>query len=104
MQHLDDIPSREFLPGLFGKMLHGEKSTLGFWDIKQGAILPEHQHDNEQITCITSGELEMTIGGVTTIFKAGHVQVIPPQVPHSAKALTDCKVIDSWTPVREAYK
>lgn len=104
MLHLNDIETHEFLPGLFGKMLHGEKSTLGFWDIKKGAVLPLHEHENEQITYIAEGELQMTIGGITTVFKAGNVQVIPAHVPHSALALTDCKVIDSWSPVREAYK
>lgn len=104
MVHLNDIPAREFLPGLFGKMLHGEKSSVGFWEIKKGSIIPEHHHINEQITCILAGELEMTIGGVTTVFREGNVQVIPPDVPHSAIALTDCRVIDSWTPVRESYR
>jgi unsaturated pyranuronate lyase len=104
MLHLDDIPTREFLPGIFGKMLHGESSTLGIWDIKKGSLLPLHRHENEQITYIIAGELEMTIGGITTVFREGNVQVIPPNLPHSALALTDCKVIDSWTPVREAYR
>lgn len=104
MLHLKDIPAKEFVPGLFGKMIHGEMSTLGVWEIRKGAIIPEHQHENEQITMILEGDLQMTIGGVTSIFTAGCVQVIPPQVPHSAVALTNCRVIDSWTPVREAYR
>ncbi|HQD08807.1 MAG TPA: cupin domain-containing protein [Flavihumibacter sp.] len=104
MLHLNDIETREFFPGLFGKMLHGEKTTLGFWDIKKGAVIPEHQHENEQITYVSEGELQMTIGGTTTVFKAGNTQVIPANIPHSAIALTDCKVIDSWAPVRDAYK
>jgi quercetin dioxygenase-like cupin family protein len=104
MQHINDIPSREFLPGLSGKMLHGEMSTLGIWEIKKGSIIPEHKHENEQITYVLEGELKMTIGGITTVFTAGCVQVIPPNIPHSAVALTDCRAIDSWTPVREAYR
>ncbi|MBC6492182.1 cupin domain-containing protein [Flavihumibacter stibioxidans] len=104
MQHLNDIPTKEVVPGLFGKFLHGDKSTLAVWDIKKGSILPEHHHENEQITYILEGELEMTIGGVTTIFRAGNVQVIKSNVPHSAIALTDCRVIDTWAPVREAYR
>ncbi|GAO43290.1 cupin domain-containing protein [Flavihumibacter petaseus] len=104
MLHLNDIPAKEFLPGLFGKMLHGESSTLGVWEIRKGAVIPEHSHVNEQITYITEGELQMTIGGKTTVFGPGNVQVIPPNVPHSGLALTDCRVIDSWTPVREAYR
>jgi quercetin dioxygenase-like cupin family protein len=104
MLNLKNIEAREFLPGLFGKMLHGDKSTLGFWEIKKGSVIPEHHHENEQITCILEGELQMTIGGITTVFCEGNAQVIPPNVPHSAVALTDCRAIDSWTPVREAYR
>lgn len=104
MMHLNDIPAKEIVPGLFGKFIHGDQTTLGIWEIKKGSKLPEHEHENEQITYIIEGELEMTIGGVTTVFKAGNLQVIPPHVLHSATALTDVKVIDTWTPVREAYR
>ena len=104
MHHLNDIPVKEVLPGLFGKFLHGEKSTLAVWEIRKGAVLPLHEHENEQITYILEGELQMTIGENTTVFKAGNVEVIPANIPHSAIALTDCKVIDSWAPVREAYR
>ncbi len=104
MLHLDDIVTKEIVPGLFGKFLHGEKSTLAVWDIKKGSVLPEHYHENEQITYILEGELQMTIGEVTTVFKAGNLQVIPSNVPHSALALTDCKVVDAWAPPRDAYR
>ncbi|KYP13587.1 cupin domain-containing protein [Flavihumibacter sp. CACIAM 22H1] len=103
MQHLNDLPAKEIQPGQTGKFIHGEKSSLGIWDIKKGVILPLHQHENEQITYILEGELEMTINGKTTVFKAGNLELIPANTPHSAVALTDCKVLDSWTPVREAF-
>ncbi|MHA4810733.1 cupin domain-containing protein [Flavitalea flava] len=63
MQHLDDIPSKQTLPGFSGKMIHGDSSSLVFWNIKEGSISPEHHHVHEQITYIIEGELEMTIGG-----------------------------------------
>jgi quercetin dioxygenase-like cupin family protein len=103
MQHLNELKGKEIQPGQIGKFIHGEKSSLGIWEIKKGVILPEHQHENEQITYILEGELEMTIGGVTTVFKAGNLELIPANIPHSAVALTDCKVLDSWAPVREAF-
>ncbi len=104
MLHLDDLPEKEILPGFFGKFLHGQHSTLAFWDIKKGSRLPPHHHVHEQITCVVKGELEMTIGGEDFIFTAGMVHVIPPGVPHSAVALEDCTVIDSFSPAREDYK
>ena len=104
MQYLKDMAAKEIAPGFFGKMIHGEKTTLAFFQIKKGSILKEHHHPNEQITHILEGDLEMTIGGEKMIFTAGTAQVIPSGVPHSATALTDCRVIDAFAPPREDYK
>lgn len=104
MQNIKDMTPREVVPGFFGRFMHGDQSSLTYWEIRKGSSLPEHHHVHEQITFILSGELQMTIGGVTTVFSAGSTQVIPSNVPHSAVALTDCIVIDSFSPVREEYK
>ena len=104
MHHLNSIPPREFLPGFFGRFVHGESTTVSFVDIKQGCRLPEHQHIHEQITYIVEGELEMIIGGEKMLFTPGMVHVIASNVPHSAFALTDCKVIDAFSPARDDYR
>jgi quercetin dioxygenase-like cupin family protein len=104
MQHLDDIHSKEIRKGFFGKMVHGDKSTLTFWDIKKGSVLEEHHHFHEQITHVLEGEMKMKIGGEEYLLAAGTVHVIPSNTPHSAVALTDCKVIDSFAPARDDYK
>jgi quercetin dioxygenase-like cupin family protein len=104
MQHLTGIPAKEFFPGFFGKMVHGDSSTLAFWDVSKGSSVPEHKHVHEQITYIAEGEVEMTIGGGKYHLTAGSVHVIPSNVPHSALAITDCKIIDSFAPARNDYK
>lgn len=104
MEFLTDIPTREIRPGFFGKMVHGEKSTLAIWDIKKGSRLPEHSHPHEQITLILEGELEMIIGGEKFMMTSGATHAIPSNVPHSAFAHTDAKVIDSFAPSRDDYR
>lgn len=104
MEHLSNIKSTEFLPGFTGRFVHGANSTLSFVEIKKGSRLPQHQHPHEQITHIVEGELEMEIGGETFLFTAGTVHVIPSNVPHSANALTDCRVIDAFAPARDDYR
>jgi len=104
MTNLSNIPSKELIPGFHGKFIHGNQSTLAFWDIKQGCIMPQHQHPHEQITHIVSGELEMVIGGEKMLFTAGTVHVIPSNTPHGAVAITDCKVIDAFAPARDDYR
>ena len=46
----------------------------------------------------------MMIGGVACSLTDGMYHVINANVPHSAIAITDCKVIDAFSPVREDYK
>ena len=46
----------------------------------------------------------MVIGGVSYSLTDGMYHVIPSDVPHYAVAITDCKVIDVFGPVREDYK
>ena len=104
MQYLKDIPDKQIIPGFFGKMVHGESSSLVFWDIKKDSVLLEHAHIHEQITHIVEGELEMVIGGKKYLFTAGSVHVIPSLVPHSALAITDCRVIDTFAPARDEYR
>jgi quercetin dioxygenase-like cupin family protein len=103
-KQLDDVSSREILPGFHGKLLHGEKVTVVNWEIRAGSELPHHHHIHEQVSYVISGEFEMTIGEETRTCRAGDVAVIPSNVPHSGKALTDCVIFDVFQPVREEYK
>ena len=101
---LDQIPERELIPGFRARFVHGEHITVGQVRIQAGATLPQHAHPHEQITTVVTGRLEFTLGGETSVLKPGVVAMIPPNVPHSAKALTDCLVVDAFYPVREDYR
>jgi quercetin dioxygenase-like cupin family protein len=104
MPHLNTIKPKELLPGFLGKFIHGKESTLTIWEIKKGSVLPQHHHVHEQITFILEGELQMTIGSETKLLTAGDAHVILSNVPHSAVAITDCKVVDSFSPARTEYQ
>ncbi|GAA4281374.1 cupin domain-containing protein [Gaetbulibacter aestuarii] len=102
--NIKNIPSKELAKGISGRYIHTDHNTIGFITVEKGAILPEHSHIHEQITQMVSGKFEMTIDGVTQILEAGSVCVIPSNVTHSAVALSDCEIIDTFYPVREDYK
>lgn len=104
MQLIKDCKPKVLAPGLTGYYAHGEQMTLGLVEIKKGSDLPKHQHPHEQITYILEGQLDMTIGGKLCQLTAGMYYVIPSNVWHGAVAVTDCKVIDVFNPVREDYK
>jgi unsaturated pyranuronate lyase len=102
--NISEIPQRQLAKGIKGRYIHTENNTLGFVEIEKGAILPEHFHMHEQTTQIIEGKLKMVIGGETKILEPGMFTIIPSNVPHSAVALTNCVVTDTFYPVREDYK
>lgn len=98
------IAQKKLIKGFKGRFVHAENFTIAFWEIEAGAELPEHAHIHEQTTQVTEGELELTVGEETWVCKPGTIVVIPSNVKHKGAALTDCKVTDTFYPVRQDYK
>lgn len=101
---ITDIPQKELFDGFNGRFFHTESYTIAFWEIKKGSILPEHEHFHEQTTQVVQGILEMTINGELFLLEEGMIAHIPPNIIHSGKAITNCKLTDTFCPVREDYK
>jgi quercetin dioxygenase-like cupin family protein len=104
MDLIKNIKPKQLVVGIQGYYVHGEKHTMGLVELKKGSIVPMHSHIHEQITFILEGQLDMVIDGVNYSLTAGMYHVIPSNVLHSAVAITECKVIDTFSPVREDYK
>jgi quercetin dioxygenase-like cupin family protein len=104
MQSIKDIPSKEPMPGITGYYAHGDKHTFGYVEIKKGTVIAEHHHLHEQITYVIEGQLNMTLAGQSCPLTAGMYHIIPSNTPHSAVAVTDCKLIDTFSPTRDDYK
>jgi len=100
---LEEIEQRELLPGLHVRFVHSENMTLAYWEIEAGSEMPLHSHPHEQITSILEGELELVLGDETKILGPGSGALIAPDVPHSGKAISNCRVLDAFHPVREDY-
>ncbi len=101
---LDNIPTKEIVPGYRAKFIHATKMTLAYWEIKADASLPEHTHHHEQVVNVIEGQFELTVDGAPHILGPGSVFTLPPNIPHSGRSLTDCRIIDVFCPVREDYR
>jgi len=100
----NDLKQSEIAAGFLARFIHTEGVTIAYVNIKSGSFLPEHSHLQDQITHVLEGKLELTVGGETQVAEAGQIVVIPSNIKHSAIALSACKVIDVFNPVREDYK
>ena len=97
------IKKLKIFEGITGSFAHSKQSTFGYVTLEKGVRAPEHNHIHEQWTHVISGELEFTIGGETSVLTPGMSAFISSNVPHSAYAITECKVMDCFTPVREDF-
>lgn len=95
---------REIVPGYLARFVHSKGMTVAFWEVTAGAELPEHSHPHQQIAVVLEGEFEITLDGETTILRPGVTAVIPGGMPHSGRALSDCRLLDAFHPVREEYR
>lgn len=101
---LDDLDRSEEIPGFLGAFLHTDNMTVASWEVDAGSTFPEHAHPHEQISVVVEGTFELTLDGETDVLKPGRVAVIPSEAPHSGRAVTDCTIIDVFSPVREEYQ
>jgi quercetin dioxygenase-like cupin family protein len=95
MEQMSDIISR--------KLVYGERAMLAQVYLKNGAVVPEHHHESEQITWILEGSLKFQIAGDEVVVKAGETLVIPSHMPHAAVALEDTVDVDIFAPIRQDW-
>jgi quercetin dioxygenase-like cupin family protein len=81
----------------------GEQGMVARIMLKEGCLVPEHSHPNEQIALILSGALEFNLSGEKIVVRTGELLVIPGGVPHSALALEDTEDIDFFAPPRQDW-
>jgi len=103
-QTLADVPEIQMIPGYFARFIHTDQMTLSYITVTAGAELQEHDHPHEQVSTVLEGEFELTLAGNPIRLKPGEVLVIPSGTRHSGKAITDCRLLDIFTPVREDYR
>ncbi len=87
--------------GIEGYMHHTDLATFAYLTLAKGALAANHHHVAEQWSHVVEGELEFKIDGEIMLLKKGDCACIPSNVPHSAKAITKCTVIDSFLPFRQ---
>ncbi len=103
----DSTPLEQLSPLISRRLISTDRQMMAHVLLLKGAVVPAHDHHNEQFTYILSGCLRFWIGehadapGDTYLdVKAGEVLVIPSMVRHRAEALEDTLDLDVFNPPR----
>ena len=72
-------------------------------ELKAGSHLPEHHHEQEQISHVLSGRLVMITGGARHEVAAGESFYLASNVPHAVDTIEDAVVLDTFSPPRTDY-
>jgi quercetin dioxygenase-like cupin family protein len=84
-----DVP----LEGVRGWLLQSKDKQVAFFDIEPVGKVPPHSHC-AQWGFVVEGEMSLTIGEKTRIYRKGDWYFIPEGVVHSATFLTRVNAID----------
>ncbi len=84
-----DLPFK----GLRGWLLQSEGGQVLFLETDVDVAVTEHSH-GDQWGIVVDGEMELTIGAETAIYRRGDSYCIPAGVKHGARLSAGFKVLD----------
>ena len=91
---IKDLPKAKIpLEGVQARIAQGESFQVGFFEIEPVGVVPPHSH-GAQYGFVIEGEVLLTIGDNTKLYKQGDSYYIPAGVIHSAEFKTFCKIMD----------
>ena len=99
----DDLPKEMLKPDLGRRLISTDRMMIAHVYLDEGCIVPQHSHENEQLTYILEGTLHFWLGedGAEVVdVHAGEVLHIPSHLPHKAEALEQTLDVDIFCPPR----
>jgi len=102
----ESMPTEQLNERIGRRMICGDRMMVAHIYLKKGAVVPRHQHGNEQITYVLEGALRFRLGeeGAQQVdVRSGEVLTIPPNLPHTAEALEDTIDVDIFDPPRQDW-
>jgi quercetin dioxygenase-like cupin family protein len=103
VQRWSEEPVEQLSPTIDRQVINTETMTLARVVLRQGALVPVHEHENEQIATVLEGRLRFVVAGEEHVVAAGETVALPSRVPHGVEALEDSVVLDVFSPVREDW-
>jgi quercetin dioxygenase-like cupin family protein len=102
----DEVEREAMTPLLGRRVITGERMMLAQLYLEEGAIVPKHSHENEQLTYVLEGRMRFWFGddeSQVVDVSAGEVLAIPSWLPHRVLALERTLDIDVFCPPRQDW-
>jgi quercetin dioxygenase-like cupin family protein len=95
-----ELAEKEPRQGWRGRFFHSRHMTFAYYAVEAGAWIHEHSHPNDEVWNVLEGQLEISVAGETRIVGPGCAVVVPPDAPHSIRALATARAIVVDHPLR----
>jgi len=101
-----ELPAEPMKGSITRRLITGERMMIAHVYLKKGDVVPQHSHENEQITYLLEGAMQFWLGDAgerELIVRGGEVLVIPSWLPHRALAIEDTLDVDVFNPPRQDW-
>ena len=102
----DDMPREALKEGIERRLVSTDCMMIAHVYLDEGAVVPRHEHENEQLTYILEGTLRFWLGddeSQVVDVHAGEILHIPSFMPHRAEALEQTLDCDIFCPPRQDW-
>jgi quercetin dioxygenase-like cupin family protein len=102
---LSTLDLQRIWDGVHGRVVHGDRITLGVIELDPNSVVPEHSHENEQLGMCLSGSLVFRVADESRELGPGETWTIPGNVPHEVQVGPEgAVVIDVFVPPRDEWR
>jgi unsaturated pyranuronate lyase len=103
--NLDSLELQRIWEGIHGRVVHGERLSLGILELDPNSIVPEHAHEHEQLGICLAGSLVFRVAQESRELGPGETWSIPSNVPHEVQVgPRGAVVIDVFAPTRDDWR
>ncbi len=102
---LADMAPQQIWDRIASRSVHGERLTMSIVELDPGAVVADHQHENEQLGIVLRGSMDFRVGDERRELGPGGTWRIPANTSHEAVAGPDgAVVIDVFAPIRDDWR
>ena len=101
----DEFPTVEYIKGVYRQTVCGEKVMMTRIVYQDGVVIPEHQHEAEQMMLVEKGRLWAKGGDEESEVGPGSILIIPSNAVHAFRQLSEEEVVfyECFAPIRLEY-